>query len=1205
MRGKRIVHKAECDIKRFIFTFALAALCLGLASGQAYSEEMNTEGVKIIPLPGASSPELPLTAFEEETGNLPADPRAAEVAARIQDAVKSLAALSTGQSSNMPLEPKRSAPWEGAKPRARTQKDSVRAAHLRAGVSSLTSGNQAPLYAAFAQGQTLPEVIMRPIGTPRQMKIEGGWQPPAETVAELAAAAAEERDEATARAFLNHNRQYLRIDNPDDELKLDRKNTDELDTTHLRFSQTYAGLRVWPGELIVHLNADKRVYLVDGAFFPTPRNLDTRPAINSESAAEAGLLEVPGADKAKVSEPELIIYGQLEKPARLAWKMDVNVNPASQWLVILDAQNGNILFANNTVENVNKLGSGIDLLGHRDTLDVWYDGGPYYLCDTSKPMFSATGKAPSSGVPDLTNTNGTIIIMDAAHESPDAGQFNPGVVQSSSLTSSWLKDAVSAYLNFNWTYEYYLSTFQRNSIDNKGMNIPAIVRVDQSGQSWLNACWVPSLQLMLFGDAKPLAAATDVIGHELTHGVTNHTANLGGNGTGQTGALNEGFSDIFGKMVEYYSHGLTGTIDWIMGDSVGLPLRNLKDPNSQISGECGQGNPYPANMSQYYDPSTLPSDGGVHCNSNIFSHSFYMLAQGLSTAIGIPDAEKIYYRALTTHLTSQAQFIDARLACVQSAKELFPNNANIATQTGAAFDAVQIYSGSPTPGPGPAPSSGADSALFIAYDSNYGVYRLARRETAEKDPASGVWLSSISHPANSYQRPSVTSDGKLAAYVTEYDDICLIYTDSPDSEQCLGVDYVYSCAMSPDGDNFGFVLFNTSSEYPENKIDVVTISPHATKTYVPAAAATEGAKAGLVAYPETMTFTSNNRFLIYDALNVLTMNDNSKATAWSIYAIDRTTGQEIVVVPPYPGLNIGDPAIGHTSDYFLAFEAVNQSTGLSYIYAGNLSNGKVAKDDSVVFGVSATTYAVPAFTGDDSKIVFTVPNPYVFTGYSIYQQQLGTDHVSPSPGVNDASKWIQEGKLGVVYRRGSLYPLNVNNASPAKGVVSSNVGTIVCGQSCSYLYPSGTTVTLGAKAYGGSQFVGWSGACTGKGACQVTLKNAAVNVGASFETTPAEPVVSIPTASSITSTGAKLGATIVSNGGATITASGVAYGTSPNPTIDGTHVATSPVVTSKGFTVSVKNLTPNTLYYFRGYVTNSTRLPTAYTADATFKTLSQ
>jgi Zn-dependent metalloprotease len=1037
------------------------------------------------------------------------------------------------------------------------------------------------------------------------MKIEGGWQPPAETAAKLAAAGAGERLELTARAFLNHTREYLRIDNPDDELKLERSETDELNTTHLRFSQTYGGLRVWPGELIVHLNADNKVYLVDGAFFPTPKNLDTKPAIASESAAEAARLRVPGADKANVSEPELIIYGQLEKPARLAWKMDVDVNPASHWLVIVDAQNGNILFANSTVENVNKVGSGVDLLGQTDTLDVWYNGGPYYLCDTSKPMFSKTGKAPSSGVPDLTNTNGTIIILDAAHQSPDTGPFDPGIAKSSSLTSSWLKDAVSAHLNFNWTYEYYLNTFGRNSIDGNGMNIPAIVRVDESGQSWLNACWNPNLQLMLFGDEKPLAAATDVIGHELTHGVTNHTANLGGNGTGQTGALNEGFSDVFGKMVEYYSHGSKGAIDWIMGDSVGVSLRNLKDPNSQITGECGEGNPYPASMSQYYDPTIFGlSDGGVHCNSNIFSHSFYMLAMGLSTAIGLPDAQAIYFRALTKHLTSQAQFIDARLACVQSATELFGKNSNQVKQTGAAFDAVQIYSGSATPTPAPSPSGSAgDSLVFIAYDSSWGMYVVARYESAKGDPTYGVPISSPDYPASPYQRPSVTSDGKFAAYVTADNDLCIIKTDGSGGT-CAGVYNVWSCAMSPDGGSVGYVLL--SNGQPDNKINVSTSG--STKTYTLVAAATEGAKAGTVEYAETMTFTSSGRYLIYDALNYLTMSDNSQVEAWSIYAIDRTTGQTLALITPYPGLNIGDPAIGHTSDYFLAFEAVLEPTdvkpGAAYVFACNLNSGKCAYDDAVPIGIGAVTYAVPAFTGDDLKIVFSVPYGYpdFLDAYSIWLQPLESDHITPSGGGANKNEyeWIADGDFGVAYRRDNLSSLNVTNASPSKGLVTSNVGTIACGESCSYLYPSGTTVTLAANAYGGDKFLGWSGACSGTGPCQVTLKNAAVNVSASFV---GPPVVDCPSASGITSTGAKLGAEIISNGGEKITASGVAYGESANPTASGTHVNTNPVVQSKEFTANVKNLTPNTVYHYRGYATNSAGM-TAYTADATFKTAS-
>jgi bacillolysin len=1194
MRRTEIVHKAEEGMTKWVFALFLAALCLGFATPQAGAQQVGPAHINVIPLPGKSSPELPLTGFQEETTTLP-DSQAADIAARIRGML-----LNTDSDASLPVrqlpdtlrQPERAVLPGAARPAPQTTTDYYHAAHLAPAGRSKASQNAVSAYAVAVQGQTAPEVSMRSIGTPRQMKIEGGWQPPEATAAKLSAAAVGKRNELTARAFLNSYRSYLHIDCPDDEFELQRSNTDELNTTHLRFSQTYGGLPVWPSEIIVHLNTDQKVYLVDGDFVPTPKNLSTSPTVSSASAVDTARLLVPGGGKAQVSEPVLIIYARSQHPVRLAWKMNVNVNPLSQWLVIVDAQNEKVLFANNTVENSNQVGQGVDLLGKSDVLDVWLDGGPYYLCDTSKPMFSSTGKAPASGVPDLTNTNGTIIILDAAHASFDTGTFTPGTVKSSALKSGWLPDAVSAYSNFNWTYEYYLNTFKRNSIDNKGMNIPAIVRVYQSGQSWLNACWVPNLQLMYFGDQKPLAAATDVIGHELTHGVTNHTANLGSNGTGQTGALNEGFSDIFGKMVEYFSHGSAGTIDWIMGDSVGVPLRNLKDPNSQVSGECGQGNPYPANMSQYYDPTANNlSDGGVHCNSNIFSHSFYMLAVGLSTAIGIPDASKIYYRALTTHLTSQAQFIDARLACVQSATELFGASSNQVKQTNAAFDAVQISSGS-TPSPPPAPpGSGSDAALVIAYDAYDYIYRVARYEGG-----SAGFLSSTAHPANPYQRPSVTADGKTAAYVTAGNDLCMMPTDGSSSEVCLGSTSVYSCAMAPDGKHFGFVLLNSNGS-PQNKISVVNLSNNTTHTYTLVGAGTEGVKTSSVLYADTMALTASNRYLIYDALNSLTMSDNSKLNAWSLYAIDLTTGQTLALIPPYAGLEIGDPAIGHTSDYFLTFEAVN-SAGYAYIYAANLSNGKSALDQNVYFGPYAVTYAVPAYTGDDSKLAFTVPDSSVYTGASIYVQPLGSDHITAS---GSPSKWLAEGELGAVYRRANLYALNVNNASPAKGVVTSSVGSIVCGQNCSYLYPANTTVTLTASAYGGDQFTGWSGACTGKAACQVKIQNAAVNVTASFASIPAVPQLSLPTSSSKTTTGATLGATIVYSAGETITASGVAYAKSANPTISGTHVSTSPVVKSKAFTVKVIGLTPNTVYYFRGYATDATG--TGYTANASFTTL--
>ncbi|NJL59420.1 MAG: M4 family metallopeptidase [Desulfobacteraceae bacterium] len=178
--------------------------------------------------------------------------------------------------------------------------------------------------------------------------------------------------------------------------------------------------------------------------------------------------------------------------------------------------------------------------------------------------------------------------------------------------------------------------------------------------------------MMYFGDGQPFAGALDVVAHELTHGITSYTANLVYQD--QSGALNEAFSDIFGEAVEART---TGKADWKMGTNLSDTIRLISNPSS-LEIISGSGRYYPSKMSRFYARgdsllSKLENQdyGGVHINTTIVSHAFYLLAEGMSGAIGIQDAENFNFGALTYHLVSNSQFIDARLACITSAEELF------------------------------------------------------------------------------------------------------------------------------------------------------------------------------------------------------------------------------------------------------------------------------------------------------------------------------------------------------------------------------------------------------------------------------------------------------------------------------------------------------------------------------------------------------
>ncbi|MFI5399369.1 MAG: M4 family metallopeptidase [Candidatus Binatia bacterium] len=457
----------------------------------------------------------------------------------------------------------------------------------------LTPEQQAALGELQQRVQTTVDVRLRPgVGTP--MQIRGRTLEPA-AHSPLAGDAAER----TGWNFLRANRRLLRLTDPDRELVLQRSETDTLGRRHLRYQQAYKGLPVWPAELIVHLDPSGNVDLMDGAFVATPAGMTTEPSLDATAAIARARAAVHGGDHARASRPQLIIYAPGDQPARLGWKLELDLSLAAHWAVVIDALNGATLAAFNQVTDVNVHGSGLDLFNDTQPLNVWEDtAGTFFMVDTTKPMFDAASTPPSPAT-----TRGAIIVQDAQNQPPGNPSQSPFPqvfdVTSASATSGWLPDAVSAATSLGEVYDYYLQRHGRNSIDGQGGTILALVRF---GQNYDNAFWSSALNLMVFGDAHPWAGALDVVGHELTHGVTSYTANL--IYQDQSGALNEAMSDIFGESIEAV---VQGRPDWLIGENAEA-IRSMSDP-----AQFGQ----PSKMSEFVVTDT--DQGGVHTNSGIIN----------------------------------------------------------------------------------------------------------------------------------------------------------------------------------------------------------------------------------------------------------------------------------------------------------------------------------------------------------------------------------------------------------------------------------------------------------------------------------------------------------------------------------------------------------------------------------------------------------
>ncbi|MFI9149577.1 M4 family metallopeptidase [Streptomyces sp. NPDC053367] len=243
-----------------------------------------------------------------------------------------------------------------------------------------------------------------------------------------------------------------------------------------------------------------------------------------------------------------------------------------------------------------------------------------------------------------------------------------------------------AYAGLGATYELFLGAFGRDSIDGSGLPLNATVHYEED---YNNAFW--NGEQMVFGDGDgeiflDFTIPIDVIGHELAHGVTQYTANLAY--FGQSGALNESLSDVFGSLIKQHTLGQTAAeADWLIGAGLlaprvtGTALRSMKEPGTAYDDDVLGKDPQPATMEDYVH--TGRDNGGVHINSGIPNHAFYLAA----TALGghaWERAGRIWYDVLTGgELHEDALFTDFATLTVKAARARYGTGDELTAVTKA------------------------------------------------------------------------------------------------------------------------------------------------------------------------------------------------------------------------------------------------------------------------------------------------------------------------------------------------------------------------------------------------------------------------------------------------------------------------------------------------------------------------------------------
>jgi bacillolysin len=814
-----------------------------------------------------------------------------------------------------------------------------------------------------------------------------------------------------AYEFLNSISEKLQISDPRQSFVPEFQQTDEQGMSHVKMQQVYNAIPVFGVETIVHLKYGQ-YGIVNGSCIPEAQLslVNTNPAVDYLSAQQTAIQSVKTqtafinlSDAAKKllkysgPEKELVIFPDTHDNNKLylCWHFTIRPNALERWEYFVDAHTGKVVsFYDNTCTDGPVTGQGTDLHNLTRSLNVYQVGTKYYLVDASKTMFNSS----ASTMPD--NPVGALRTVDAA---------NTDIVSiydvSANTNSSWLDaSSVSAHYQAGICYDYYEKTFGRKGLDGNGGTMLSVVNVTSGGLAMDNAYW--NGQLMAYGNGKvlfttPLAAALDVTGHEMTHGVIQSTANL--MYQDQPGAINESFADVFGCMIERKN--------WYIAEDVvnyayfpSGALRDLSDPHNGGSGSASNGW-QPAKMSEYV--TTTSDHGGVHINSGIPNFAFYKIA----TAIGKDSAEKIYYRTLTLYLTRSSQFIDLRLAVVQAATDLFGAKSKEVTAAKNAFDAVQIYDGTGNDFQTDlAPVYGSDMLMVhTAPYNDTSLYLVTPNNTTKH------YYPIVLNPA--IHKPSITDDGQRGYFIGTDNNINKLAIDTTKFKRFLiGFTGYYWNNVAISKDSTKLALTRIPNDTSIWVLDIRnTLKITATRYHLFNPTYASGIQTSGPVYANSLEWDPTGEYVMYDSYNQIG-SGSTKINFWDVGFLrgwnnskgtygDGTITKLFASLPK--GVDITNPAYSKNSPYIIAYDYYDESSNTYKIYSGNIEHGF----DSVIY--SNNTLGYPTFSKNDNLLAFTSINTNKDT--IIATIPLHANKMSPAGSV---SMLLKGYKWPVWYTRG-------------------------------------------------------------------------------------------------------------------------------------------------------------------------------------------
>ncbi|MBR3917665.1 MAG: M4 family metallopeptidase [Clostridia bacterium] len=451
-------------------------------------------------------------------------------------------------------------------------------------------------------------------------------------------------------------RTIVGVTDPYNELKLVVVNSDEYGAEYT-FAQVYNGYEVYARRITVSANLSGVTDSLGSGFYPSTKlaEIDTNIKVAQQDAEKIANNKYGGECKVVEGSTNFVYYtiNEYENSPVFAYRMDVagedSNNKYTEATIFIDSQTGEIAHIEKHITGVSaETGSGKNELGQKVSFPVvftWTDWYFYYMQDIER----------------------------------DIQMYNQAFDTNFRIGSeiNWWTDetAISAYTNMIKTFDWFKNTLNRNSLDGNGMNIKVVVHNDLYDD---NAFWHGGKKTLNFCDNSfgsslktSTAAALDVVAHEFTHGVVDYITGDGLPYENATGAIDEGYADIFGCLIDG---------DWQLGEDW-MTLRDASNPTAYEA-------PDKLSSPFYVDYTVDSSDGGgVHTNSSLVYHAAYLMNKyGMSKT----TLAKVWYKSLSMGYDSTSDFYTVRRNVLKAAKKMNLDEELIVIIK-KAFDEVEIF----------------------------------------------------------------------------------------------------------------------------------------------------------------------------------------------------------------------------------------------------------------------------------------------------------------------------------------------------------------------------------------------------------------------------------------------------------------------------------------------------------------------------------